>query len=212
MMRPCRGCGYCTMVSSQAFATPMNRLILGLVLFFGGHSISMLALGWRNRIAERLGTRAWQALYSIMALLGFYLLVTGYGAARHSTAVLYVPPAWLRYVAALLMLPVFTLVLASVLPGRIRAGARHPLLLATMLWAIAHLLTNGSVADLLLFGAFLVWAIAVRVSLDRRPARRLFAMPTSMANDAIAATGGLALYVLFILWLHLRWFGVPVFP
>jgi uncharacterized membrane protein len=103
-------------------------------------------------------------------------------------------------------------VLASVLPGRIRAGARHPLLLATMLWAIAHLLTNGSVADLLLFGAFLVWAIAVRVSLDRRPARRLFAMPTSMANDAIAVTGGLALYVLFILWLHLRWFGVPVFP
>jgi uncharacterized membrane protein len=188
----------------------MNRLILGLVVFFGGHSISLLALGWRNRIAERLGTRAWQGLYSILALLGFYLLVTGYGAARHATAVLYVPPSWLRYVAALLMLPAFTLALASVLPGRIRARTQHPLLLATMLWAVAHLLANGSLADLLLFGATLAWAVAVRVSLERRPARRMIVLPTSMANDAIAVVGGLVLYAVFILWLHARLFGVPV--
>ncbi|MGH8224429.1 MAG: NnrU family protein [Woeseiaceae bacterium] len=186
----------------------MDRFILGLVIFFGVHSISLLALGWRNRVAERLGRRAWQGVYSVAALIGLYLLVSGYGAARVSSGVLYVSPHWLRYVAALLMLPVFTLALASVLPGRIRARAGHPLLLATMLWAVAHLLTNGSVADLLLFGAFLVWAVSVRISLERRPARSMHTLPASSANDAIVVVGGLALYAIFMLWLHARWFGV----
>lgn len=188
----------------------MARLILGLVVFFGVHSISLLALGWRNRVAERLGSRAWQGVYSIAALLGFYLLVTGYGAARASAAVLYVSPPWFRYIAALVMLPAFTLALASVLPGRIRARTQHPLLLATMLWAVAHLLTNGGVADLLLFGSFLVWSVAVRISLERRPARPMRALPASTANDAIAVVAGLALYAIFILWLHARWIGVAV--
>jgi uncharacterized membrane protein len=187
----------------------MTRLILGLVIFFGVHSISWLALDWRNRAAERLGTRTWQTLYSIAALLGFYLLVNGYDAARVSASVLYLPPASLGVIAALLMLPVFVLALASVLPGRIQARARHPLLLATLLWAAAHLLTNGSVADLLLFGSFLLWGVAVLLSLERRPARRKITLPTSMANDAIAVVGGLALYAIFIVWLHALWIGVP---
>lgn len=186
----------------------MERLILGLAVFFGVHSISLLALDWRNRVAERLGTRTWQGIYSIAALAGFYLLVAGYGAARASDAVLYATPPAFRYIAALLMLPAFSLALASVIPGRIRAAARHPLLLATMLWAVAHLLTNGSVADLLLFGIFLVWAIAVRISLGHRPARRIRVLPGSPANDVIVVVGGLALYAIFIFWLHARWFGV----
>lgn len=186
----------------------MDRLILGIVVFFGVHSISLLALDWRNRIAGRLGVRTWQGIYSIAALIGFYLLVTGYGSARASASTLYASPRWLGYVAALLMLPVFALALASVLPGRIRAYAGHPLLYATMLWAVAHLLTNGSVADLLLFGTFLAWSVAVRLSLERRPARPKIALPTAIANDAIAVVGGLALYAIFILWLHARWFGV----
>jgi uncharacterized membrane protein len=186
------------------------RLILGLVAFFGVHSISLLALDWRNRTAERLGTRAWQAFYSIASFVGIYLLVSGYSAARASALVLYVPPYWTRYLAALLMLPVFVLALASVLPGRIRVRSRHPLLIATMLWAVAHLLTNGGVADLLLFGTFLAWAVAVRLSLDRRPSRPKFKLSVSTANDVIAVVGGLALYAVFILWLHVRWFGVPV--
>lgn len=188
----------------------MDKLILGLVAFFGVHSISLLVVGWRNRVAERLGTRAWQAIYSIAALAGFYLLVTGYGAARSSGAALYVAPSGFRYLAMFLMLPVFPLALASVLPGRIKIRTRHPLLLATMLWAVAHVLTNGNVADLLLFGTFLVWAIAVRISLEHRPARRMIVLPGSAANDAIAVIGGLALYALFIFWLHVKWFGVPV--
>ena len=128
--------------------------------------------------------------------------------ARASAAVLYATPPELRYVAALLMLPAFSLALASVIPGRIRTAAQHPLLLATMLWAAAHLLTNGSVADLLLFGVFLVWSVAVRLSLARRPARPIRALPTSPVNDAIVVIVGLALYALFVVWLHARWFGV----
>lgn len=186
----------------------MERLILGLAVFFGVHSVSLLALGWRDRVAERLGNRTWQGIYSIAALAGFYLLVTGYGAARASDAVLYATPPGFRYLAALLMLPAFSLALASVVPGRIRTAAQHPLLLATMLWAVAHLLTNGSVADLLLFGTFLVWAVAVRISLEHRPARPIRVLPSSPANDVIVVVGGLALYAIFIFWLHARWFGV----
>lgn len=187
----------------------MTRFILGLAVFFGIHSVSMLALGWRNRIAERLGTRAWQGIYSVIALVGFYLFVSGYGAARSSAAIVYATPSWFRYVAALLMLPVFTLALASVFSGSIRARAQHPLLLAAILWAAAHVLTNGSVADLLLFGTFLAWAILVRLSLARRPARTPIALPVSRVNDVIAVVGGLALYAAFMFWLHARWLGVP---
>lgn len=187
----------------------MEKLILGLVIFFGVHSVSMLALGWRNRTAERLGTRAWQGIYSVAALVGFYLIVSGYGVARLSAAVVYATPQELRYVAAVLMLPVFPLALASVFSGRIRARTQHPLLLAAMLWSAAHLLTNGSAADLLLFGTFLIWAIAVRRSLAQRPARRMIALPASAANDVIAVVGGVALYAAFVLWLHARWIGVP---
>lgn len=186
----------------------MERLILGLAVFFGVHSISLLALPWRNRAAERLGTTTWQGIYSIAALAGLYLLVSGYGAARASDAVLYATPPAFRYVAALLMLPAFSLALASVIPGRIRTAAKHPLLLATMLWAVAHLLTNGNVADLLLFGVFLVWAVAVRISLEHRPARPIRVLPGSPANDVIVVVGGLALYAIFMFWLHARLFGV----
>jgi uncharacterized membrane protein len=190
----------------------MTSLVAGILIFFGIHSVSLLALDWRNRLAQRLGTRAWQGIYSVVSAVGLYLLISGYGAARHVAEVLYVPPTWLRYVAALLVLPVFTLALASVLPGRIQARARHPLLAATKLWAVAHLLTNGSVADLLLFGSFLLWAVAVRISLKRRPARPPRTLPASPANDVIAVLGGLGLYALFVLWLHVRWLGVSPLP
>jgi uncharacterized membrane protein len=190
----------------------VTRLLVGLVLFFGAHSISLLALDWRNRVAERLGARIWQALYSVVSLIGFYVLVTGFGQARVDAAVLYVPPHWLKYLAALLMLPAFTLALASVLPGRIQVRARHPLLAATKLWAFAHLLTNGSVADVLLFGSFLAWAVAVRISLKHRPQRPIRRLPPSRVNDSVAVIGGLALYALFVLWLHVRWFGVSPLP
>ncbi len=186
----------------------MEKLVLGLVIFFGVHCVSLVALDWRNRISERLGKGRWRGLYSTISLIGFYLLVSGYVAVRAAASIVYVSPPSFRYFAAILMLPAFTLVVASVLPGRIRARAQHPLLLATLLWSAAHLLTNGSVADLLLFGSFLLWSVVVRISLERRPVRAPFALRASTLNDAVALVGGLALYAIFVFWLHARLFGV----
>jgi uncharacterized membrane protein len=186
----------------------MTKLILGIVIFFGVHSISIVALGWRNRMAERLGAGLWQVVYAVPAIIGFLLIVSGYGDARPVAEVLYVPPNWLKHVSAVLMLPAFTLALAAYLPGRIQTLAKNPLLVATKLWALAHLLSNGSAADVLLFASFLFWAGAVRISLKYRPPRPIRMLPASPANDAIALVGGLALYAVFVLWLHVRLVGV----
>ena len=186
----------------------MDRLFLGLVVFFGVHAISLVALGWRDRMVERVGTGAWRRYYSIAAAVGLYLLISGYGAARGTDGFLYVTPPAFRYLAALLMLPAFALALASVFRGRISARAKHPLLLATMLWSVAHLLTNGAMADVLLFGCFLAWSVAVRISLEHRPQRPPIALPASATNDLIVVIGGLAAYVLVAFWLHARLFGV----
>ncbi|MGZ8261128.1 MAG: NnrU family protein [Caldimonas sp.] len=191
----------------------MLVLLAGLVLFLGVHSVSIAALSWRNETAARLGHMRWQALYSVVAALGIVLIVVGYGIARRSPVVLYTPPVALRHVALLLMLPVFPLFFATYLPGRIRSAAKHPTLLATKLWAVAHLLANGTLADVLLFGGFLVWAVVDRISVKRRPAaqtRRVPAASPRPANDAIALVGGLAVYALLLFGGH-RWLtGMPL--
>lgn len=189
----------------------MLQLIIGLVLFFGSHSIAIVAPAWREHMIARLGKSGWRGLYTLVSIAGFAVLIWGYGLARVDPSVLYVPPAWLRYVAALLILPVFPLLFAAYLPSRLKNLAKYPLLLATKLWAFAHLLVNGSAADVLLFGSFLVWAAGDRVSLKHRPPKSVPALPASKANDAIAILAGLALYVLFVTSLHLKIAGVPVF-
>ena len=146
----------------------MGVLLFGLIIFFGVHSLSIVNAPWRDRQAARLGEGSWQAAYSLAALIGFGLIVWGYGLARHDPLVLYWPSVWLRHLALLLMLPVFPLLLAAYLPGRIQATVKHPMLAATKLWAVAHLLANGMLADVLLFGSFLAWAVVDRVSLKHR--------------------------------------------
>ena len=185
----------------------MGWLVAGLLLFLGIHSIAIFAPAWREATLARLGPRAWRALFSVVSIVGFLMLVHGYGLARVDAPVLYAPPPALRHVTALLMLPVFPLLLATYLPGRIKAAVKHPMLTATKTWALAHLLVNGSVADVLLFGGFLAWAVADRISVKRRPAAEAHAVPAAPprpANDAIAVVGGLAVYVLFVFWGH-RW-------
>ncbi|HRW67127.1 MAG TPA: NnrU family protein, partial [Candidatus Competibacter sp.] len=150
----------------------------------------------------------WQAAYSLVALIGFGLIVWGYGLARHDPVVLYWSPTWLRHLALLLLVPVFPLLLAAYLPGRIQTTAKHPMLAAIKLWAVAHLLANGMLADVLLFGTFLVWAVVDRISLKRRAPRPVPGAQPSKMNDLIAVVGGLALYVAFVLWLHLWLIGV----
>lgn len=186
----------------------MTLLLTGLALFLGVHSLSIVAPGMRDALAARLGEGPWKGLYSLLALVGFVLIVVGFGEARAAPVVLYVPPAWLRYVAIALMLPVFPMLLAAFLPGQIRTTLKHPLLAATKTWAFAHLLANGTLADVVLFGALLAWAIADRIALKRRPSRPVPSLPAGRFNDAIAIVAGLALYGLFLAGLHRMLIGV----
>lgn len=186
----------------------MTLLILGLVIFLGVHSVAIVAPAWRDAQLARLGELPWKGLYTVVSLIGFALLVYGYGLARQSPVVLYTPPIWTRHLALLLLLPVFPLFLAAYLPGRIKAAAKHPMLLATKLWATAHLIANGTLADVLLFGGFLAWAVADRISVKRRPPRAVPGAPASPVNDLIAVAGGLALYAWFLFGLHAWLIGV----
>jgi uncharacterized membrane protein len=190
----------------------MTLLIAGLILFLGMHSIAIFASDWRDRTHAQMGDRPWKALYSVISIAGFVMLVWGYGAARLEPVVLYSPPYWTRYVAAVLMLPVFPLLLAAYLPGRIKTAAKHPMLAAVKFWALAHLIANGMLADVLLFGGFLAWAVADRISFKRRQQRPIRTAPAKPFNDAIAVVAGLALYALFMSYLHVRWIGVAPIP
>jgi uncharacterized membrane protein len=183
-------------------------MILGLVIFLGVHSIAIVSPGLRNRAVARLGEGAWKGLYALLSLLGLLLIIYGFGAARHSPVVWYTPPPFLRHVTFLFMLPVFPLLIAAYLPGRIRTAMKHPMLAAVKLWAFAHLLSNGMAADVLLFGGFLAWAVLDRISLKRRPPQAIPSAPPAAFNDVIAVVLGLALYVLFLFSAHLRLFGV----
>ena len=186
----------------------MVWLVLGLLIFLGIHSVSIVAPAWRDSQHARLGDGPWKGLYAVIAIVGFVLIVVGCGAARQSPVVLYSPPLFLRHFALLLLLPVFPLLLAAYLPGRIQRATKHPMLLATKLWATAHLLANGTLADVLLFGGFLAWAVADRISLKRRAPRPVPGAPPRAANDVIAVIAGLALFVLFYLWVHQWLIGV----
>ena len=190
----------------------MAVLVIGLALLLGMHSISIVAPGLRTQLAGSMGANRWRGVYSLVSGLGFALILYGFHLARQAPVVLYVPPAWMRHVTFLLMLPVFPLVLAAYLPGRIKSAMKHPMLAATKFWALAHLLANGLLADVLLFGAFLVWAIVDRISLKRRVQRPIATAPPGRFNDLIAVVGGLAMYGLFILWAHELLFGVSLRP
>jgi len=186
----------------------VSQLILGLVVFLGAHSISIVAPRWRDATAQRVGPAAWRGLFSLVSIGGFVLILRGFAAARGAPQMLYAAPAGLRHLSAVLMLPVFPLLLAGYLPGRIKAAVKHPMLLATMTWAVAHLLSNGTTADVALFGGFLAWAAADRISVASRAPRRLPTTAPSPLNDLIAVAGGLVLYALFVAWAHQRLFGV----
>lgn len=189
----------------------MTLLVLGLAIFLGVHSISIVAPAWRDGVARRLGEYPWKGLYAVVAIVGFVAMVRGYAAARLTPHPLWTPPVATRHVAALLMLPVFPLLTAAYLPGRIQRATRHPMLLGTMLFAVAHLLANGNVADVVLFGSLGAWALADRLSLARRNPRAIPSAPAAPANDAIAVILGLALYVAFVAGLHARLIGVSPF-
>lgn len=188
----------------------MRVLLFGLVVFFAVHSVSIVSDPWRNRMAAQMGEWPWKGAYALVSGVGLALIVWGYGLARAAPVVLYTPPEWLRHVTMVLLVPVFPLLLAAYLPGRLQAAVQHPMLVATLLWAVGHLLATGTLADLLLFGTFLTWAAADRISMKHRIPRPAPGLPHARANDFIAVAGGLAGYVAFVLWLHGWLIGVPL--
>jgi len=186
----------------------MSILILGLVLFLGIHCLPMAA-GLRRRLQGRLGNGGYRALYAAIAVVGFVLVVRGYGLARENPVVLWDPPFWTAHLAWSLMAIAFVLVVAAYIPGRIKEKVRHPMLAGVKIWAFAHLIANGTLADLVLFGAVLAWAVIDRISLKKRERAGLVRITGGpLRNDAIAVVVGLAAYAVFLLYLHERWIGV----
>ena len=188
----------------------MKLLVAGLVVFLGVHSVRIVADGWRTATIERMGRNAWRALYSIVSLAGFALLVWGYGQARLEGVFLWSPPAWTRYVTSILVLPAFVLIVAGNMKGtRIKAAVGHPMLLGTKVWAFAHLLSNGSLADVLLFGAFLAWSIVDYASCRRRDREAGTVYPPGTSSrDATAIAIGTVAWFVFGFWLHGPLIGV----
>jgi uncharacterized membrane protein len=188
----------------------MAIFVLGLIIFLTIHSISIINHNWRNRIVKTIGIWSWQGIYSLVAIIGFVMMVYGYGLARIHPVVLYTPPNLLHYITVVLMIPVFPMLLATYLPGRIQTTLKHPMLAAIKLWAFAHLLANGTLADVLLFGAFLIWAVADRISLKHRPSDTVPVAVRSKLNDTLVIVIGLGLYAAFVLGLHKWLIGVPI--
>ena len=188
----------------------MTTLILGLVLFLGIHSISIFALPLRNSLAAK-NEMGWKGFYSIISAVGLIFIFVGYGEARANPVFLYQTPIWFRHLAALLLIPVFALMLAPYFPGKIKAKAKHPQLIGVKLWALSHILINGMLADVVLFGSFLAWAVVNRISMKKRESRAVPGMPESKINDVILVALGLGLYVLFVLFFHQLVTGVRPF-
>lgn len=191
----------------------MAMLILGLVLFLGLHSVRIVADDWRGRTIARIGANAWKGGYSLLSLLGLVLLVVGYGQARLAPVLLWTPPVWTRHVAALLMLAAMVLLVAAYVPRNVfKARLRHPMVLSVKLWALAHLLANGNLADVLLFGSFGVWAVLdFRAARQRDRATDAPAPPSSDAGSGLALALGVLVWGGFAFWAHAWLFGVRPF-
>lgn len=191
----------------------MGVLLLGLIAFLGAHSIRIVAEPWRQGAIARLGEGRWKGLYSLCSIVGLVLIVWGYGLARSDPIVLWQPPQWTRHVAGLLTLPVFVLIAAAYVPGtRIRARLGHPMLIGVKLWAAAHLIANGTAADVALFGGFLVWAIlAYRAARARDRAAGVRYPPLGAGRDVAAIAIGLLVWIAFALHLHAWLIGVRPF-
>ncbi len=188
----------------------MAMLVLGLVLFLGIHSTRMFADPWRTGMIARMGALPWKGLFAGISLAGFAAIVWGFRLARQETLVLYSPPAWMHHVTALLMVVSFVLLAAAYIPrNSIQARLHHPMVLGVKLWAVGHLLSNGEVVNVLLFGAFLVWAVLNFRSARRRDrAEGTVYRPGHVIGTAVAVVTGLVAWSVFALLLHGPLIGV----
>lgn len=191
----------------------MGVLLLGLVLFLGVHSTRVFAEGARARFIAQRGEGAWKGLYTLISLLGFALVIWGYGQARQSPTVLWASPVWARHLASLLTLVAFVLLAAAYVPRNgIKARLHHPMVLGVKTWALAHLLANNTVADLLLFGSFLVWAVlSFRAARGRDRTAQTVYPPGSTSGTVTAMVAGVLAWAVFAFWGHAALIGVKPF-
>lgn len=187
-------------------------LIAGLVLFLGLHSVRIVAEGWRVQTIARWGLGPWKGLYSIASVLGFVLIIWGFSLARMAPVQLWSPPAGMRHVAWLLTLVAFVLLVAAYVPGNhFKAWVHHPMVLAVKVWALAHLLANGNLAHVVLFGSFLIWAICDFSAARRRDraGKVVYGQGRWGPTLVTLVVGGVA-WAAFGLWLHGVLMGVRV--
>jgi len=187
----------------------MVLLVLGLVFFLGIHSVRVFAPAARENFIASRGEGAWKGFYSILSILGIIILIYGYGQARLDNVYFYSAPVWVAHVQWLLMLFAMILLVASQLPaGRIRKTLKNPQLIGVKVWAIGHLLVNGDLASILLFGGFLIWAVLVVISTKKRD--QTLPDTTSTMGDVLSVIIGIGIWLAFALWLHEWLIGVPV--
>lgn len=191
----------------------MSILILGLVIFLLAHSLRLVAEGFRLRMIERIGVRAWKGIIAVTSIIGFVVIIWGFGLARQQPMPLYAPPMWLRHVNALFTLIAFVLFFSSYGPGNhFKAAVGHPMMLSVAVWSFGHLLSTGMRRDLVLFGVFLVWSVIGFAVSRRRDRLTGTTYPAgTLKGDAIAIVIGVVAWAAFAFWLHQRWIGVAPF-
>lgn len=191
----------------------MSTLVAGLILFLGVHSVRIFAEPWRVRTIARIGENRWKGVYSLISIAAFVLLVWGYGQARQQGVVLFEPPVFMRHMTSLLMLVSFVLLAAAKVPGNhIKARLGHPMIIGVKVWAFAHLLANGRLSDVVLFGAFLVWAIADFIAARKRDrvAGTVYP-PGDELRTVLTVVAGVVAWAVFVASLHLWLIGVAPF-
>jgi uncharacterized membrane protein len=189
----------------------MTLLILGIVLFAGPHLMSTLAPGFRDGLKQRFGESPWKMAYSLVTLVGLALMIWGFRQSWHGGGggeLVYPPPAWGRHVTMLLVLLGFIAIGASHGKGHLALWIKHPMSIGVSLWAVGHLISNGRLADVLLFGTMLVIGVLDIVFATARG--KLPAHVPSASSDAKALAVGLGLYALFLLVVHPYVFGIAV--
>ena len=187
----------------------MIIFIIGIIVFLGSHSVRIFADPWRTRMIHQLGEKKWKGLYALFSLIGFILLIIGYSQAKQNTIIIWQPPIFMTHLAVLLNLFTFIL-LASSAPNNnaIRLKLKHPMILGVKVWALAHLLANGSLIDLILFGSFLIWAVLDFRSARNRPNSSNETPVISLKATLIAIFFGIAVWLAFIFGLHQWLIGV----
>ena len=192
----------------------MLQLLIGLALFLGIHSLQVFAPQWRDNFIARRGALVFRGLYALLSLLGLILLVKGYGLARLEPMLLWLPPRGMQHATILLMWVSMVMLVASFVPGnQIKAKLRHPMTLSVKVWALGHLLSNGNLADVLLFGGFLLWAVLVFRAARQRDRKSLHSAPEGKLLPTLLTVGlGTGIWAAFLMGgLHLWLIGVLPF-